>query len=81
MDHTAPRESAKGHVLPLGKIEPIGYVVLRRSVRVDRPVKAFDRWTERIPSTYSVAVLDHPSSDRNMTIDTDGICIAKLKRR
>ena len=31
--------------LPPGQIQPIGYVVLRHSIRLDRPVQAFERWT------------------------------------
>jgi chromosome partitioning protein len=68
-----------GFSLPSGKIEPIGYIVLRHSIRLDRPVRAFERWIARMPSTYAMAVLDQPSPDRNMTVDTDRNCIAKLK--
>lgn len=64
--------------LPPGAILPIGYVVLRHSVRLDRPVKAFDRWIAKIPSTYAEGVLDQPA-DQTLTIDTDPNCIAKLK--
>lgn len=64
--------------LPSGTIKPIGYVVLRHSVRLDRPVKAFDRWIARIPSTYAEAVLSE-QPDPGLTIDNDPHCIAKLK--
>ena len=64
--------------LPAGQIQPIGYMVLRHTIRLDRPVKAFDRWIAKIPSTYAEAVLDKPSS-RTLTIDSDPNCIAKLK--
>jgi cellulose biosynthesis protein BcsQ len=64
--------------LPAGTIKPIGYVVLRHSIRLDRPVKAFDRWIARIPSTYSTFVLRQQSA-QNITIDTDPSCIARLK--
>jgi chromosome partitioning protein len=64
--------------LPSGTIQPIGYMVLRHSIRLDRPVKAFDRWIARMPSTYAEAVLQQPS-DPSITIDTDPNCIAKLK--
>jgi chromosome partitioning protein len=65
-------------LLPAGSIQPIGYMVLRHSIRLDRPVKAFERWIARIPSTYSDFVLRQPSSP-NLTVDTDPNCIAKLK--
>jgi len=64
--------------LPNGTIKPIGYMVLRHSVRLDRPVKAFERWIARMPSTYAEAVLEQPP-DPHLTIDTDPNCIAKLK--
>jgi chromosome partitioning protein len=65
-------------VLPLGTIKPIGYMVLRHSIRLDRPVKAFERWIARIPSTYAESVLDQNAAS-NVKIDDDPNCIAKLK--
>jgi len=64
--------------LPHGVIKPIGYMVLRHSIRMDRPVKAFERWIARIPGVYAQAVLDQ-EPDCTATIDTDPNCIAKLK--
>lgn len=64
--------------LPKGSIEPAGYVVLRHSVRLDRPVKAFDRWIARIPGVYSESVLDERLV-RATTIESDRNCIAQLK--
>ena len=43
--------------LPLGAMQPIGYVIQQHSVRFDRPVQAYDRWIVQIPSTYRRAVL------------------------
>jgi chromosome partitioning protein len=64
--------------LPPGDIQPLGYVVLRHSIRLDRPVHAFERWMSRIPSTYLEAVLDK-SGTTSATIDNDPQCIAKLR--
>jgi len=64
--------------LPPGSIQPLGYMVLRHSIRLDRPVKAFERWIARMPSTYAEAVIQQPV-DQSITIDTDPHCIAKLK--
>jgi cellulose biosynthesis protein BcsQ len=64
--------------LPPGSIQPLGYMVLRHSIRLDRPVKAFERWIARMPSTYAEAVIQQPV-DPSITIDTDPHCIAKLK--
>jgi len=43
--------------LPLGKMQPIGYVILQHGIRYDRPVKAYQRWIERIPDTYNTQVV------------------------
>lgn len=64
--------------LPSGSIQPVGYMVLRHSIRLDRPVKAFEKWIDRIPSTYTKAVLDQ-APDAELTINNDPNCIAKLK--
>jgi chromosome partitioning protein len=64
--------------LPPGTIEPIGYMVLRHSIRMDRPVKAFDRWIAQIPPTYRKEVLDL-ANGTSVTVDNDPNCIAKLK--
>jgi chromosome partitioning protein len=64
--------------LPSGSMKPIGYVVLRHSIRLDRPVKAFDRWIAKIPGTYAESVLERPLSHA-IDIDADPECLAKLK--
>lgn len=47
--------------MPKGKMEPIGYVVMQHGMRDSRPVKAYQRWLNRIPTTYREAVLDEPT--------------------
>jgi len=39
--------------LPSGDMRPIGYVVQQHSVRLDRPVKAYDKWVNRMPEEYA----------------------------
>ena len=46
--------------LPQGRMEAIGYIILQHGVRFDRPVKAFQRWIERIPIIYQNKVLQNP---------------------
>lgn len=64
--------------LPKGTIQPVGYIVLRHSVRLDRPVQAFERWMAKIPGTYKEHVLgeDGPGP---ASLDVDSHCIAKLR--
>lgn len=42
---------------PGGTMNPVGYVVLQHAVRLDRPVKAYDRWLRRIPTEFHRSVL------------------------
>ena len=52
-----PKNPVLDLALPPGKMQPIGYVILQHGVRFDRPVKAFQRWIERIPHTYNTEVI------------------------
>lgn len=67
-----PKNPASDLALPEGKMQPVGYVILQHGVRFDRPVKAFQRWIEKIPSIYNTEVIQKqdknalmPSSDPN----------------
>ncbi|MER5263706.1 ParA family protein [Actinosynnema sp. NPDC002837] len=42
---------------PAGTMEPLGYVIMQPTMRLDRPVQAYRRWLERIPSVFETAVL------------------------
>ena len=39
--------------IPDGLIQPIGYVVQQHGVRLERPVKAYDKWVNRMPGEYA----------------------------
>lgn len=64
--------------LPSGNMQPLGYVVRRRVVRLDRPVQALHKWIGRIPGEYRRAVLqcDAPTTP---TIDADEHLLANLQ--
>lgn len=64
--------------LPAGDMEPLGYVIMRHAIRLDRPVRAFARWIEKIPGEYTKSVMEeeHASSIQN---DDDGNRLAHLK--
>jgi chromosome partitioning protein len=64
--------------LPTGRMEPVGYVVQQHSVRLDRPVKAYDRWIAKIPEVYRSAVLDQPIQ-HDLGIEEDPNCLILLK--
>ncbi len=72
------RNPVDGLATPSGDMTPRGYIVLQHAVRLDRPVKAYGRWMERIPGVYRAAVLDERTS-APVVIDKDPHCLATLK--
>jgi len=65
--------------LPLGRMQPIGYVVHQHSVRLSRPVKAYDRWVNRIPAEYRRSIVGDPTATKGPSIAADPSCLATLK--
>ncbi len=68
-----------GMELPQGRMDPLGYVVMQHAMRLDRPVKAYASWMDRIPGTYRSAVLGEQSPQAGVTIDRDPHCLSTLK--
>lgn len=64
--------------LPRGNMQAAGYIVLQHSVRLDRPVKAYERWMARIPEVYHSFVLDEQVQNQ-ISIREDSQCLALLK--
>lgn len=64
--------------LPEGSMHPIGYIVLQHAVRMDRPVKAYDRWIARIPAEYWEYILQQ-ETDSQLDISNDPNRLALLK--
>jgi len=63
--------------LPDGSILPIGYVVQQHGVKLNRPVKADDRWVKKMPDMYRVHVLQE--SESGFSPDNDPYCLAMVK--
>ena len=63
--------------IPEGQMKPLGYIVQQHSVRLSRPVKAYDKWVNRMPVVYHEAVLQ--DSTTAATPSQDGECLATLK--
>ena len=42
---------------PEGAMVPLGYVIMQPTMRLDRPVQAYQRWLDRIPNVFATAVL------------------------
>lgn len=55
-ENTLPKVP-KGLDVPRGDMSPMGYVILQHAVRLDRPVKAYQSWLERIRPEFYEAVL------------------------
>lgn len=64
--------------LPQGKMQPIGYLCQQHGVRLDRPVKAYDKWVQRIPEVYRESVLNETLSKKIQQQD-DPYCLATIK--
>lgn len=64
--------------LPSGVIAPIGYIVVQHSIRLDRPVKAYQRWIAQIPSVYLNEVLNE-NSDASQSITDDPNNLSLMK--
>lgn len=47
---------------PRGTMRPLGYVIMQPTMRLDRPVKAYQSWLERIPHVFAESVLDDPQA-------------------
>lgn len=64
---------------PLGRMDPLGYVVQQHAVRLDRPVEAYGRWMARIPAVYREAILTDGAGEPPPAIRQDPHCLAMLK--
>lgn len=64
--------------LPAGQMQPIGYLCQQHGVRLYRPVKAYDKWVQRIPTVYREAVLGEPPVP-GIKQEDDPYCLATLK--
>jgi cellulose biosynthesis protein BcsQ len=65
--------------LPAGLMQPMGYIVLQHAVRLDRPVKAYEKWMVRIPSTYRKYVDETLAAKDNVSLYSDPNRIAQIK--
>ncbi|MGN0886974.1 MAG: ParA family protein [Candidatus Spyradenecus sp.] len=71
----AKREPA--FTLPQGTMQPIGYLCQQPSIRMDRPVKAYDKWLLRMPKMYRKYVLDVADDGPEPACDPE--CLATLR--
>jgi cellulose biosynthesis protein BcsQ len=63
--------------LPAGAMAPLGYILMQHSERLSRPVKAYKRWADRIPSTYQQMIRGGARDLVDGPAEAD--CLARLK--
>lgn len=71
-------KAPSGLSIPKGTMQPIGYIVMQHGILDTRPVKAYKRWMDRIPSIYRDAVLNEAVSSLPSVAD-DPYCLSLLK--
>jgi len=64
--------------MPQGEMHPAGYVVMQHGMRDSRPVKAYQRWLDKIPDVYRQAVLGE-TVPSNIRVEQDPANLALLK--
>lgn len=64
--------------LPRGTMQPLGYVVQQHMVRLKRPIKAYDRWVNRIPAAFREFVLKEVPGEQ-LTPENDLHCLARVR--
>ena len=52
-----------GILAPAGSMTPLGYVIMQPIMRLDRPMRAYGGWLERIPGVFYSAVLGQENFD------------------
>ena len=83
-DESRDKPNFPGFRLPQGRMQPIGYICQQHGVRLDRPVKAHDKWVQRIPNVYREFVLnekphENPSPDEIVLQEDDPYCLATIR--
>ena len=57
--------------LPKGDMKPIGYIMQQHGVRLERPVKAYDKWVNRMPKEYARNLLENDKGPYAVTPKED----------
>ena len=65
--------------LPKGNMKPLGYIIMRHSIRLSRPVQAYGRWIEKIPKAYMKSVSENENVHSKIKSSEDRNNLAHLK--
>lgn len=67
--------------MPKGTMSPLGYIVMQHSIRDSRPVKAYQKWMDRIPGVFREAVLEQsPQNAPDVMDDPHNLALLKNYR-
>lgn len=66
--------------LPEGRMEPIGYVIMQHAEKLGRPVKAYERWAQRIPFVYSEEIINERRDSSLKGIDSNRLGLVRHYR-
>jgi chromosome partitioning protein len=72
------KNSDNSLALPAGNMEPLGYIVMQHNARGSRPVKAYQKWAEKMPGIFHESVLNE-KNEGTVTTDKDIFCLGLLK--
>ena len=64
--------------LPTGEMAPLGYIIMRHAIRLDRPVKAFEHWIQKMPGEYAKCIIGEAGAPSGEGAD-DRNLLAHLK--
>ena len=64
--------------MPAGGMRPIGYVVQQHSVRLNRPVFAYDKWVKRVPEEYRNNLAESPNPNASSE-SADSFSLSTIK--
>ena len=76
--HTENDPGSPDLILPEGRMLPLGYLCQQRSVRLGRPMTAYDKWVQRIPNVYRECVLKEAPVE-GLLQENDPYCLATIK--
>jgi hypothetical protein len=57
----------------------IGYLCQQHLVRLERPIRVYDKWVQRIPAVYREDVLNESPSIQDVKQEDDPYCLATIK--
>ena len=72
-------KAPSGLSFPAGSMNPVGYVVMGHGLREGRPIKAYQRWMDKIPPVYRTAVLAEALPLQIPKVADDPHCLSQLK--